>query len=170
MELEVADVLSRIAIGPDIIAALVEEARVRESGDVDACSDQRQALETALAGNRRRSTALLDTLLDGVIDKGTYTAKAGELETEQVTLERRLEELSHAPHGLTAQVEALARQAAVAHIDFERADDATKRQILAGVLCNLKVEDGHIGSYQWKGPFEVLEMDSERAFISKWSG
>jgi len=170
LELEVADVLSRIAIGPDIIAALVEEARVREAGDVDACSDQRQALETALAGSRRRSTALLDTLLDGVIDKETYTAKAGELETEQVTLERRLEELSHAPHGLTAQVEALAQQAAVAHIDFERADDATKRQILAGVLCNLKVEDGHIGSYQWKGPFEVLEMDSERAFISKWSG
>jgi hypothetical protein len=50
------------------------------------------------------------------------------------------------------------------------ANDATKREVLAGVFCNLKVEGGHIGSYQWKGPLEVLEMDSERAFISKWSG
>ena len=170
LQSEVGEVLSRIAIGPDILAALVTEARIRENGNVDANTEQRQALETALAGNRRRAGALLDTLLDGVIDKETYSTKASDLENEKVTLERRLSALSEAPRGLTAQVEALARQAANARIDFDKADDATKREILAGVLCNLQVEGGHIASYQWKGPFDVLEMDSERAFISKWSG
>jgi site-specific DNA recombinase len=170
LEHEVADVLSRIAIGPDILAALVEEARVRETGSVDAFGVERRALEVAQANNQRRAGVLLDTLLDGVIDKDSYSAKAAELENEAAALERRLGALSEPPTGLTAQVEALARQAATAHMDFERADDGTKREILAGVLCNLEVEGGHIASYQWKDPFGVLEHDSERALISKWSG
>jgi len=62
----------------------------------------------------------------------------------------------------------LATQAADAFMDFQVADDETKRRILAGVLCYLNVEDGHIGSYQWKDPFGVLEMDSSGAFCSSW--
>lgn len=50
----------------------------------------------------------------------------------------------------------------------QAADDATKREILSGAPCYLDVEDGHIGSYQWKGPFGVLEMDASGAFYSEW--
>lgn len=135
-----------------------------------AFDEQRQTIRRALDANQRRSAALLNSLLDAVIDKATYTAKSAELETERVTLERRLSALSEKPVGLTAQVEGLARQAACAHIDFSCADEETRREILAGVLCNLLVQDGHIASYQWKDPFSVLEMDSERAFICTWSG
>ena len=44
----------------------------------------------------------------------------------------------------------------------------SKRQVLATVVSNLLVRDGHIVSYQWKRPFEVLEMDPEGAFIADW--
>jgi hypothetical protein len=31
-----------------------------------------------------------------------------------------------------------------------------------------RVEEGHIASYQWKGPFELLEMESSGAFLHSW--
>jgi hypothetical protein len=30
------------------------------------------------------------------------------------------------------------------------------------------VEEGRIASYQWKGPFELLEMESSGAFLHSW--
>jgi len=68
----------------------------------------------------------------------------------------------------SAQEEALALTGAGASIDFDAADDATKREMLAGVLCNLQVHDGHIGSHQWKGPFGFLEKDASGALIHQW--
>ena len=56
-----------------------------------------------------------------------------------------------------------------AAMDFEVADYTTKREVLAGALCNLHVEDDHIGSYQWKGLLGFLERSAEGAPIHKWS-
>jgi hypothetical protein len=105
-------------------------------------------VQTALDTNNRRASTLLNTLLDGVISQGAYAIKSAERDTERVTLEHRLAALSEVPEGLSAQVEALASQAASAFIDFQATDDATKREILSGVLCYLDVQDGHIASYQ----------------------
>jgi len=165
---EVAEVLDRIAITPDIIEALVEEARAREADAQRAAARDRGALDTALMQNAARASVLLDKLLDGVVSKEAYAAKVAELDEERLTLERRLSALTHAPHDLSAQVEALARTGAGARIDFEAADDSTKREVLAEVLCNLSVEDGHIGSYQWKGPLGFLERSPEGALIHEW--
>ena len=125
-------------------------------------------VQTALETNNRRASTLLNTLLDGVISQDAYAIKCAELDTERVTLERRLTALAEVPEGLSAQVEALASQAASAFIDFQAADDATKREILSALLCYLNVEDGRIASYQWKDPFGVLEMDASGAFCSSW--
>ena len=165
---EVADVLDRIAITPDIVEALVAEARGRERDARSAHVHARAALDEVLTQNRVRASVLLDNLLDGVVSKEAYAAKGAELDRERGTLERRLAAVTEQPHDLSAQVEALARTGAGARIDFDAADEATKREVLAGVLCNLTVEDGHIGSYQWKGPFGFLERSPEGALIHSW--
>lgn len=157
---EVADVLDPIAITPDIVEALVEEARLREGDARRAAARDRGAFDAALAQNAARASALLDKLLDGVVSREAYAAKVAELDEERRTLENRISSLTEAPEGLSAQVEALARTGAGARIDFDAADETTKREVLAGVLCNLSVEDGRIGSYQWKGLFGFLEKNA----------
>jgi len=83
-------------------------------------------------------------------------------------LELALSRLSQPASDLSAQVEALARMGAGARIAFQAADFETRREILANVLCNLTVEDGHIASYQYKDPFGALEMSPEGALLSPW--
>ena len=165
---EVAEVLDRIAITPDIVDALVEEARAREGDAQRASTRDRGALDLALTQNRVRASALLDNLLDGVVSRDVYAAKVAELDRERGTLERRISALTESPRDLSAQVKALAHTGAGARMDFDAADDTTKREVLAGVLCNLDVIDGHIGSYQWKGPFGFLERSADGALIHEW--
>ena len=167
---DVTEVLERIAITPDFVEALVEEARVRENDAHGASERDRGTLDAALAHNGVRASALLDNLLDGVVSRDAYAGKAAELDRERGALERRASALAEPSCDLSAQVGALARKGAGAAMDFEVADYTTKREVLAGVLCNLHVEDGHIGSYQWKGPLGFLERSAEGALIHEWSG
>ncbi|MHB1017671.1 MAG: recombinase zinc beta ribbon domain-containing protein [Coriobacteriia bacterium] len=140
---EVASLLARIEIDSEVVAALVEAAeRAASQGDTRASA--RGDLDAAVRANRARSSALLDRLLDGVIDNAAYRTKADELETELRTLELRIAELDQETLRPSAQVEALARLAQGARIDFERGDLELKRRVLAGVLCNATVEEGHI--------------------------
>ena len=45
---------------------------------------------------------------------------------------------------------------------------AHRRGILSEVVCNLQVEDSHIASYQYKGPYGVLQTDSNGALLHSW--
>ena len=164
---EIAGVLSRIAIDDEIIAALVE-ATERAASEGGSRAAARAELEAAARANRARSSALLDRLLDGVIDERAYRLKADELAAELATLERRIVELDRESLRPSAEVEALARLAQGAHAEFERGDLDLKRRTLAAVLCNATVEDGRIASYQYKDPFGVLEMSPEGAFCESW--
>ena len=83
-------------------------------------------------------------------------------------MERKLAGLPRASADLSAQLEALALTGAKAAMDFEAADEEMRRRVLTNVLCNLEVEDGHIASYQYKDPFEVLQMDSSGALLHPW--
>lgn len=47
-------------------------------------------------------------------------------------------------------------------------DENARREVVTALLCNLKVQDGRIASYQYKDPFGVLEMDSSGAFCHSW--
>ena len=103
-----------------------------------------------------------------MIAQEVYTAKSAELEEQRRALEHRLATLSTPPRDLSSQVEALLRTAPSARIDFEAADEELKREVLSEVLCNLTVEGGHIGSYQYKDPFGVLVKDSSGALSQSW--
>lgn len=164
---EIAGVLSRIAIDDEIVAALVEAAEIA-AAEGGTRAQARAELDAAARANRTRSSALLDRLLDGVVDETAYRAKAAELDAELATLERRIAELDREGLRPSAEVEALARLAQGAHIEFGRGDLELKRRTLAAVLCNATVQDGRIASYQYKDPFGVLERSPEGAFCESW--
>ncbi|MGV8083437.1 MAG: hypothetical protein AB2L09_07385 [Coriobacteriia bacterium] len=111
---------------------------------------------------------MLDTSLNGMISKETYTAKAQELENKRATFELRLKELKSETESVSAQVEASARTASSAHIQFEAADFGLQRKVLASVLCNFELGGGHIAFYQEKGPLGFLERNPEVALIHEW--
>jgi len=94
--------------------------------------------------------------------------RVAEPDDESLTLECRRSALTQQPKDLSAQAEVLARTGAGARIDFDAADEATKREVVAGVLCNLSAEDGDMVSYQPKRPFEYLRGDSKGAFYFQW--
>ncbi len=165
---EVAEVLARIELDTEIMEALVEEARILERQGAASWVDECDSLNQQIATVSRRLDALLNTLLDGVISQEIYSAKSAELEEQRWSLERRRDLLSKPPADLSGQVEALLQTAATARIDFEAASDELKREVLSEVLCNLTVEGGHIGSYQYKDPFGVLVKDSSGALSQSW--
>ena len=165
---QVSDVLSRIAIDEEILAALIEEAEIAQSQTEERGIVQRAALTRQLEAVNARSAKLLDLLLDGVIEKSVYEEKASGLTSERSTLELKLSEFDLTRSRPSSQVEALARLAQGAHIEFERGDTELRRRTLAAVLCNCTVSEGRIASYQYKDPFGVLEMDSSGAFYQSW--
>gem|GEM_PF-6853766 len=42
------------------------------------------------------------------------------------------------------------------------------RSPISATSLNLAVRDGNIVSYQWKRPFDVLEMDTSGALLNPW--
>jgi hypothetical protein len=98
----------------------------------------------------------------------TYAAKAAELERERRGLDPRVEGLTAPVDDVITQVEALLLTGSTAYSHVEEADEELKRRILSEVLCNLHVEDGRIASYQYKGPYGVLQEDSNGALLHSW--
>jgi len=167
---QVEEILSRIAIPDFLVQALLVEARVAdELADSDA-RHQRQKIARALEKNEERKSALIDHLLDGVLDQASYAEKAKELDNERTTLELRSRELQSTASDAFAQVERLALMAAGAELAFKNGSLDERRDVLANVLFNLVLADQNIVSYQYKRPFDVLEMDAKGAFKCEWSG
>ena len=98
----------------------------------------------------------------------TYREKAASLTDQANTLKLRLAALEQAATETTPLVRALTAAAAGAHVAFVNGDTATRREVLAIALSNLAVANGDIVSYQWKRPLDVLEMDTEGAFLNSW--
>ncbi|MDZ4168944.1 MAG: hypothetical protein U1E26_04715 [Coriobacteriia bacterium] len=111
---------------------------------------------------------MLDGYLEGVVPVEAYRAKSDQIAEQRRAFERRLNALSCGTKDKTAQVERLAKTAAGARLAFAGADTQGKRRILDGVLLNASLQDGHIGSYQLKHPFEFLRKGPEGAFRCEW--
>lgn len=165
---QVEEVLSRIAISPAVVEALVEAARERDGKHSGEADQERARLMRQADGVRARQGALLDKLLDGTITDDAYRSKDAQLQEELGTFELRLSRLDAAPSETFTQVEKLASVAAGAWVSFAEGSDELRREVLATVLSNLTVRDGRIASYQYKDPFGVLEMDSSGAFGHSW--
>jgi len=165
---QVETLLARIAVPADIVEALVEEARLMDEQRDDRLAEQRSAVARALDTNKRRASALVDAMLDGLVDQDAYRLKAEELAEERCALELQAKRLESAPSVGYEQVERLAKLGAGACLDFSAGDEERKRQVLAEVVCNLQVEEGRIVSYQYKDPFATLEMSPEGVLLHPW--
>jgi hypothetical protein len=167
---QVDEILASIEIGPEIIAALVEESRLLDAQAAKGTGAEQESLERAIAENDTRAGRLLDSYLEGVVDAGAYRRKAEELSRERLTFEHRLERLADTISKRTACVEALARTAASARVRFRGATVEQQREVLAGVLSNATLRDQEIADYQLKSPFEALVKDAQGALIlEKWA-
>ena len=170
LEEQVEGILSTIEIGPDILAALVEESKLLDRAAVRGNDAERQSLQCAIAASDRKAGRLLDIYLAGNVDGAIYRQKAAELARERLTFEHRLEALAHRSSDRTACVEALAKTAASARIRFRSANVQQRREVLATVLSNATLRDQEIVDFQLKSPFDVLQMDAQGALISeKWA-
>jgi site-specific DNA recombinase len=165
---QVDELLARIELEPALIDALIADAKLLDEQTKPKTADEREALTRQIAANRAREGKLLDGYLDGAIPVEAYQDKAESLASARRGLELRLSELDGDSASASSQVERNARLAGTARIRFHGGSDTEKAEIVSAVLCNLTMKDGHIASYQYKRPFEVLARDSKGAFSHTW--
>jgi len=168
MEAQIDELLSRIELGPELIDALIADAKLLEAERGSSTVSERAALQGELTANAARQDKLLNAYLDDAVPVDAYRAKADSLEAGRRALELRLSELTETPGAASALVEQRARMAGGARLRFAGGTDEEKREVVSAVLCNVTVADGRIASYQYKRPFGVLEQDSKGAFCNTW--
>lgn len=161
-------ILASIEITPEIVEMLVRDSRQLDEESGKESSSERLRIERSITELDAKASKLLDGYLEGVVPVEAYRTKSDQLAEQRRTFERRLCTLLNGPESKTAQVERLAKQAATARPQFAKADTEGKRRILKAVLLNAQLQDGDIGSYQLKRPFEVLRRDSKGAFCTEW--
>ncbi|MDR3685996.1 MAG: recombinase family protein [Coriobacteriia bacterium] len=165
---QVADVLRKIALKPHHVSALLRHAEELDSDLVGESLRQQEALRLQIAEVERKASLLADKLLDGTVSDTVYREKAKALTDEGNAFKLRLSALQTTPIETTPLVKALTDAAAGASITFENASPEVAREVLALTLSNLSLSHGEIVSYQWKRPFEVLELDSKGALCEEW--
>jgi len=165
---QIDELLSRIELSPELIDALIADAKLLEAEKEPSRDSERTSLQAAIAASVARQSKLLNAYLDDAVPSDAYRVKAETLAQEQRALELRLAELSETPRSTSALVADRARLAGGARLQFARGTDEEKREVVSAVLCNLTVTDGRIASYQYKRPFGVLEQGSKGAFSHTW--
>jgi len=168
MEAQIDELLSRIELAPELIDALVADAKLLEAEQGSSTESERKALESEIAAVAARQDKLLSAYLDDAVPLGAYRAKAESLADQQRTLELRLAEPTESSLSRSALAADRARFAGGARLRFAGGTEEEKREVVSAVLCNLTVQDGRIASYQYKRPFGVLEQDSKGAFSHTW--
>lgn len=167
---QVESILSKIAIPDSIVRALMAEAALADELADTQARKERKNIARQLERMNERKSALMDHLLDGTVDRESYAIKARELDEEKTTLELRQRELELQASNTFLQVERLVELGAGAAFVFQNGSLEQRRDVLANVLFNLVLKDADIVSYQYKRPFNVLEMDAKGAFLCAWSG
>jgi hypothetical protein len=165
---QVEEILGRIEIGPEVLEALVadcetllEEKRAELAPGILAAKGELSALKA-------KEKKLLDAYLDGAVPSEVYRERAEELQGMRRGLELRIAEAGKEELDPIVQVRDLASRASSARVTFQDAAEEDRLEVLNSVLCYLDVEEGRIASYQWKDPFELLEMEPSGAFVHPW--
>jgi site-specific DNA recombinase len=164
-------ILATIEIGPDILEALVQDSRLLDEQEGAGSEEERRGLERVIAENRAKVDRLLDSYLEGLLDKDAYQIKARALGEERLGFERRLEVIREGQEsGRTVRVEALLQTARSARIRFRQASTEERREVLSQVLLNATLGEQEIQEYQLKSPFDSLQMDGQGALIrDRWA-
>jgi hypothetical protein len=165
---EIEALLGRIEIGPEVLEALVTDCETYLGEKAAGLNSSHSESSREIDALKAREKRLLDALLEGAVPQEVYSERASDLATTRRALELTVSEGSTGALRSIQEVRDLASQASSARAAFQEAPDAVKRDELQKVLCNLDVEQGHTASYQWKGPFELLEMESSGAFLHSW--
>lgn len=165
---QVEEILGSIEIGPEVLEALVADCEKLLEEKHSELAPGLSAAESELSSLKAKERKLLDAYLDGAVPAEVYRERAEELQAIRRGLELRIAEAGRDELDPIAQVRDLASRASSARVTFQGAAEEDRLEVLNSVLCYLDVEDGRIASYQWKGPFELLEMEPSGAFKHPW--
>jgi site-specific DNA recombinase len=132
---QISAILTRIAIGPEIRAALVEDAAALDQ-ELDG---ERQAERTRssrdISATTGKLSVLTDKLASGVLDDDLYKESAAKLKSERRAFELALHALESRADSTSSLVAQLAGAASHAHITFDQGDIDTRREVLS-IVCS----------------------------------
>lgn len=165
---EVSELLGRIELDSELLEALVADCEAYLEEKAGELSESHEAARREIATLKAKEGRLLDAFLDGDVPSEVYRERADELANRRRALELRLSEAEREGLRTIEQVRDLASTASSARVAFEGVSEDSRREVLQTVVCNLDVAEGHIVSYQWKGPFGLLEKEPSGAFIHPW--
>jgi hypothetical protein len=152
---QVKDALTSIRIPTGLLKALL--AHMKSSHDAEQ-SFRMQAIEE-LRRDHDRVTGRLDTLLDMRLDQsiteGEYDKKAQELKDRQAEIETRITQHRTGDADYRTTLETLISVASRAVQLFERSKPDQKRQLVAFMFSNLRL-NGKKLEYSWRSPFDLM--------------
>ena len=163
-------ILSRIAIDDEIVAGTRGGGRRGRLPEETRARARAATWKRPLRANRVRASSLLDRLLDGVIDSRGLPHEGRRARNVRLELWNCASWSSSEHFATICAGRSLGATRARAHIDFEPPRSRPSAELLAAVLCNATVEDGRIASYQYKGPFGLLDRSPEGALLSSMVG
>lgn len=106
--------------GEETVEWLVADCRTLDAQDATTHDERAADLTRQIEQVDARSGKLLDSYLDGVVSSDAYSAKAENLARSRTALEQKLASLSTTGTDTSAQVAALASQAAGIRTRFQR--------------------------------------------------
>jgi site-specific DNA recombinase len=163
---QIEAVLRSIQVPEKLLDALLVHMRVSHDAEDQFHRDAIAGLRREQDRVRERLSTLLDLRLDQSITQAEYDKKARELKEQQAEIALRIEQHQKGEEGFRATLETLISVASQAADIFARSKSEQKRQLIAFVFSNLKL-NGKKLEFSLRSPFDL--MVNRRDYAS-WLG
>ncbi len=130
-------------------------SRENETGDEKSAGELKKGIKLELDRVRTQQERLIDTYMDGMIDKEMYLRKKEALVTEERSLTERLESASRDETRSTELFELFLELANSAYLSFKTAE-SNARRVLLDLLTSNFLTDGSSLTITLGFPFEIL--------------
>lgn len=166
LEKELISEIEKVRFDDELIDIIHDAALEKFYSELDTNKDNKKLLEKELETLRLKKNVLADKLLEGVLDNGTYTQKAKEIELSIFDVERKIDEkeVNLEKELVTFELTKKAFKAFNFNdISFSDMKNEKKYQTLQKLLSNsvLKNENGaKILSLQYKKPYDRIAKAS----------
>lgn len=163
---QVEDVFRALTIPKERLESVIAYIRGTDHTEREFRNRQTGELNRQLKMIESRSDALMDLIMDGVIDRAEYARKKKELHEQQMDIRSRLEAVSTADDKFKECLIALISLASEAHDLFKGSNTAQKRKLINDVFLNLSLK-GTTLCYTLKKPFDQFVKCTD---LNKWQG
>ena len=163
---QVKSVFRAIRIPPRLLNALLVHMKAGHEAETQFHGEAIEGLRREHDRGRARLDVLLNLRLDQSITQNDYDKKARELKQRQAEIELRIEQHQDGDRAFRTTLESLISLASRASELFERSKIEQKRQLIAFVFSNLRL-NGKKLEFSLRSPFDLMV---DRATHSSWLG